>query len=69
MLSGETGKEHENPQDFNGHVKRMFTKLGVELEFPVAAHIVSEVVSPFGGHALCVPRKRSANGRNVLSCT
>lgn len=69
MLSRETGEEHEKPQDFNGHLKRVFTKLGVELEFPIVAHILSEVVSPFGGHALFVPRKRSANGRNILSCT
>jgi len=46
----------------------VFTKLGVKLEFPVVAHIFSEVLAAFGIHAICVPHKRSANGRNILTC-
>ena len=50
-LSGETEEEHETPQhccplDFNGVGTRMLTKLGVELKFPVVAHIFSDVLDP-----------------------
>jgi len=47
----------------------VFTILGVKLEFPVVAHILvfSQVLAAFGGHAICVPHMRSANGRNILT--
>jgi len=46
----------------------VFTKLGVKLEVPVVAHVFSEVLAAFGGHASCVSHKHSANGRNILTC-